>query len=86
MGSIASRPKAPAQQQIVYYVPQPAPPSSSGESPNPAATPTPEQLAAESRAQNLLQRSRGIFGTVLTGFRGFLGTSQNSTRKSLLGE
>ncbi len=46
-----------------------------------------EQTQSKARADNLLRRSRGRLGTVLTGFSGFL--SQNaapSARKSLLGE
>jgi hypothetical protein len=85
MGSLASRPKAPSAPQVVY-IPQPvytsAPPPAGSNTP----APTPKENAAQARTQNLLQRNRGIFGTVLTGFRGFLNQSQNNTRKSLLGE
>lgn len=47
--------------------------------------------AAQLRQENLLQRSRGRFGTILTGFRGLLDTSDNANasrtpRKTLLGE
>lgn len=92
MGSLTSRPKAPAQPQIVYYTPAPAasapapvsnpPPASSGD---PAQTP--EQAAAQERQKSLLQRSRGIFGTVRTSFRGLLDlAADNQNRKTLLGE
>jgi hypothetical protein len=83
MGSLASRPKAPSAPQVVY-IPQPVYTSA----PNTPTTPAPtsEENAAQARTQNLLQRNRGIFGTVLTGFRGFLNQSQNNTRKSFLGE
>lgn len=56
---------------------------------------TPEQKKAEQdksdssiRAQSLLDRSRGRFGTILTGFNGFLDTKKTDTepRKTLLGE
>lgn len=87
MGSLASRPKAPSQQ--VVYVPQPvytAPAATTTNTTPSTPAPTAEETAAEARTQNLLQRNRGIFGTVLTGFRGFLSGAQNNTRKSLLGE
>lgn len=50
---------------------------------------TDEEAAAETRQQNLLRRSRGTLGTILTGFRGFLNPSDETTsggRKTLLGE
>lgn len=50
---------------------------------------TDSEIEAEARTENLLRRSRGRFGTVLTGFRGFLNASDNnqsSGRKTLLGE
>jgi hypothetical protein len=45
-----------------------------------------EQINAEARRKSLLRRSRGRFGTVLTGFKGFLSQSNNDSRKTLLGE
>lgn len=50
---------------------------------------TDEEMAAETRQENLLRRSRGTLGTILTGFRGFLNPSDEATsggRKTLLGE
>ena len=85
MGSITSRRKAPAVQspQVIYM-------------PAPYALPTPtsvpdaaEQSASEAeiRRSNLLNRSRGRFGTVQTTFRGLLGGSGDTgARKTLLGE
>jgi hypothetical protein len=44
---------------------------------------TPEQA----RTQSLLQRNRGIFGTVQTSFRGLLDLANPASgRKTLLGE
>ena len=87
MGSLASRPKPPSQPQIVYVqqpVSQPQTPTSSGDS---AATPDPEELAAQARTQNLLGRERSRFGTILTGFRGLLQQIEDAPqRKTLLGE
>lgn len=92
MGSISSAPRAPAQPQIVY-VPAPAPsttttsPNTSSQTDDETNTPSDEEVAAEVRQQNLLQRSRGRLGTILTGFRGiFTSPSENSSRKTLLGE
>lgn len=50
---------------------------------------TAEQAATKSRKQGLLRRSRGLFGTVLTGFRGFFNSNKSGekeARKTLLGE
>ena len=47
------------------------------------------QSASEVRTQNLLQRNRGRFGTIRTGFRGLLelaGGGSSGSRKTLLGE
>ena len=93
MGSITSRPKAPASPQIVY-VPSPAPtPSVSQDSADQGSSNTPstpvqteEEIVREVRTQNLLRRDRGRFGTILSGFRGFLNSGSNSGGKQLLGE
>ena len=82
MGSLTSKPKAPAQStpQVVYVpaTPTPAPVTS---------TPDPVQEAAEARKTSLLARDRGRFGTIMTSFRGFLGEKNNGVqRKTLLGE
>lgn len=50
---------------------------------------TEEQISAETRTQSLLRRSRGRFGTILTGFSGVLNSekgSEKEPRKTLLGE
>ncbi|MCB1563468.1 MAG: hypothetical protein KDJ75_07835 [Alphaproteobacteria bacterium] len=97
MGSLTSTPSAPAQPQVVY-VPAPTPvsttPSTAQESADTTASGSEgqdahaeeEQQAA--RARSLLERSRGRFGTIQTGFRGLLGLAagQNGQRKTLLGE
>ncbi len=92
MGSLASRPKVPSNlgaPQIVY-IPQTAstttsPQPDTGAANNSAAIAT---SASQLRSQNLLSRERSRFGTVLTGFRGFLTQGQNNSapRKTLLGE
>ncbi len=87
MGSLASHPKVPSQPQYVpvYYTP----------APNPAPTPTmptgqSEEPSGEEittrRNANLLERSRGVLSTVLTGFRGVLSQTNTQPRKTLLGE
>jgi hypothetical protein len=63
---------------------------------NPIPTPAPSissqpeksdaEVQAEAREQNLLRRNRGRFGTITTGFTGFLSPSKNNDRKTLLGE
>jgi hypothetical protein len=46
-----------------------------------------QQQASDARRRDLLNRDRGIFGTIQTGFRGLLGmATQNKIRKTLLGE
>lgn len=52
-----------------------------------AAQQSPTAQAAAARSQGLLNRDRGIFGTIQTGFRGLLSmATQNKIRKTLLGE
>lgn len=102
MGSLTSRPKAPAY----YYYPQPVmtvaptpvsvpapsssttqPPSAATDSAVPAESNGSEQAQAEGSVQNLLNRSRSRFSTVLTSFRGILSTGAGDGQpKSLLGE
>lgn len=102
MGSITSKPAAPAAQQpvvISYNYPAPvAAPVTTPVAQTPATTPTPandsgtgdgttsEEAKGEARAAGLLDRRRGVLGTVLTGFRGLLNQGVNSARKTLLGE
>lgn len=79
MGSITKRPKAPPIQQ---YTP---PPPQSSEPSEPVKTD--EEISAEARKESLLRRSRGRFGTILTGFSGFLNAADDgNNRKTLLGE
>jgi hypothetical protein len=96
MGSLASRPKAPStpQPQIVYVPspassPEPAPEKSSpkqGEPEKKKETDISEKQS-KARAKSLLKRDRSRFGTVLTGFRGLLGSAPaRPERKTLLGE
>lgn len=85
MGSLASHPKPPAQPQYVpvyYTAPAPVTP------PEPAPTgQTPEIDPAPARRNaSLLERSRGVLSTVLTGFRGVLSQTTTQPRKTLLGE
>ncbi len=48
---------------------------------------SPSQIAEAARSHNLLNRDRGIFGTIQTGFRGLLeAATGNRKRKTLLGE
>jgi hypothetical protein len=86
MGSLFSSPKpAPVYIPQPVYVPAPAPVT-----PPAAATPPPadgEKTPAEkARSAGLLERSRGILSTVLTGFDGILTKSTVARGKSLLGE
>ncbi|MCB9982446.1 MAG: hypothetical protein H6861_02055 [Rhodospirillales bacterium] len=90
MGSLTSRPKVPSTPQVVY-ISQPAASttlSTSGETTTGATqTGSEQETASEVRAQNLLGRERSRFGTVLTGFRGLLGTLEDRPeRKTLLGQ
>ncbi len=88
MGSLSSRPKAPATQ--IVYVPSagansvPASSETGGASSNDA-----ESVSAQTlRNDSLLRRQRGRAGTVLTSYRGVLNSGSNKTagRKTLLGE
>lgn len=96
MGSLASRPKVPDVQPVQYiYVPPatstPAPTTSVNTGSTATGTittpaPTEEEVKANARSQNLLERRRGGFSTVLTSFRGLLNDTVNGARKTLLGE
>ena len=84
MGSVSARPKAPPTQVVYYTAPAPSP---STPAPTPQETEAEkQQVIQKEREQNLLRRSRGTLGTVLTGFRGILSLNQNDGRKTLLGE
>ena len=93
MGSLASRPKAPAVQTVYMpvYSPPPSgapatasPPLPSGQQP-PSSAPV-EELEAAQRSASLLERRRGVLSTVLTGFRSLFSQTVAPQRKSLLGE
>lgn len=91
MGSLTSRPKSVSGQPQIVFVPPSAPSSSSGASSEAASqnieSGAQADNASEARANSLLQRNRGRFGTVQTGFRGLLGLiSDSGKRKTLLGE
>ena len=80
MGSVKSKPKAPAP--VVS-----APVSTSVAAPVVNMALDPEVEAAEARKSSLLARDRGRFGTILTSFRGFLAQKESAPqRKTLLGE
>jgi len=84
MGSLGSRPQAPSQPPPVAFTPPPVniPPPNNVESAEAS-----EQSQSEARAENLLQRNRGRLGTIRTGFRGLLTSTNNASgRKTLLGE
>lgn len=86
MGSLASRPKAPSVPSVQYvYVP--AAPSYTPPAATPPSVAAPnDDMQADNRHQNLLERRRSRLGTVLTSFRGLLNDSVSGARKTLLGE
>ena len=89
MGSLTSGPSAPPPQPQVVFVPQPTPAPAVTEPQADAEVTesTEEQTAEQARRQGLLERDRGRFGTIQTGFRGLLGLIDNAPqRKTLLGE
>lgn len=82
MGSLTKTPKAPAASQPAPIVQPPT-----AQTAITASEPGREERNAQTRERNLLSRERGRFGTIATGFRGFLGQSDTqNTRKTLLGE
>lgn len=90
MGSLTSRPRVSTGTQTVVTT---TPTTTENPSPdNTTSTQTTDDTTSienEQRSQtaNLLLRDRGRFGTILTGFRGLLGTTDKNTgRKTLLGE
>ncbi len=87
MGSLISKPKAPARVQTII---QQAPVSASLTEPERTDTQTPspsDSSPSNARVDNLLRRNRGRFGTILTGFRGVLDSNPGQgQRKTLLGE
>ncbi len=100
MGSLSSRPKAPAvQKPIIIYQTAPSPTNqvksviSSKNQPLKNQTKenqnigdiSSKSIQSNKREENLLNRYRGRLGTVKTGFKGLL-DSRIARRKSLLGE
>ena len=66
----------------------PATSAATGAIPAPATEPAANEDAVKSAARNagLLDRRRGVLGTVLTGVRGLLNQGATAARKTLLGE
>jgi hypothetical protein len=84
MGSVTGSAKAPSRQtkQIVYV---PAPVASTAVPASNFAPSREQEL--QTRAENVLKRSRSRLGTVLTGFAGILSQGDLiAPRKNLLGE
>ena len=88
MGSLTSKPKAPAQAPLAQVVYVPAQTTTTTTNTEPQPTPeAPAPSSAEIRQSSLLSRDRSRFGTILTGFRGLLDLGGNTNkRKTLLGE
>jgi hypothetical protein len=94
MGSLFSSPKpvaiAAPQPYYVAMPPQPQPATTPAPSPTPSGSgggTTPSTPVPETASQaGLLDRSRGILSTVLTGFDGILTNATTPQGKSLLGE
>ncbi|HNQ91695.1 MAG TPA: hypothetical protein PKI93_02065 [Alphaproteobacteria bacterium] len=83
MGSLVSKPKAPKTTTVVVSKPAVTTTNSSSST---TTEPDPVEVARE-RAENVLRRNRGVWGNVLTGFRGILSTGDGvPQRKTLLGE
>ncbi len=89
MGSLTSRPKTPSRPQVVYTpapVTNPSAPAPQPSTPAASTAGTDTETGAKTRAASLLLRDRGVFGTILTGFRGLLNPAAATPRKTLLGE
>ena len=90
MGSLASRPKVPSNNQPqIVYVSQPAatPSTPAPSTPTNNDTQGDEASAAKAREESLLTRDRSRYGTVTTSFRGLLNLAANGgQKKTLLGE
>lgn len=83
MGSLFKTPKAPP----ALSAPSPVAVSTTAPSASVSADQTDTDIRNEAREQSLLRRNRGRFGTVNTGFTGFLGRiDSGDSRKTLLGE
>lgn len=86
MGSLASRPSVPSVQPVVIQQ-APVPTTTASEAPSEEEQAiAAAQSASQARRTSLLGRDRSRFGTILTGFRGLLGTIEDSRRNTLLGE
>ncbi len=88
MGILTGKAKAPPLPAV-----QPLPAPVVAPSAPQAPVQTDEEISATARTESLLRRSRSRFGTILTGFKGFLsptegasGSASSSGRKTLLGE
>ncbi len=101
MGSLTSRPKAlPVQQPEIITISAPtttdttsATTTATGTTGSTTTTDTSAtsaddttDTATTTRSGNLLERTRGLLSTVLTGFTGVLNQTTTPQRKSLLGE
>ncbi len=89
MGSLASRPSVPSVQPvIIQQAPLPTTTVTTSDTPNEENIAIADaENASEARRTSLLGRDRSRFGTILTGFRGLLGTADNAPRRNtLLGE
>ncbi len=91
MGSLASRPKVPQAQNVVVQQAASVPTNSISTT-QPDSSSVDDSIdtktQSEVRSNDLLRRSRGSLGTVLTSFRGLESTTSKSSqgRKTLLGE
>lgn len=93
MGSLISKPKAPKPIIITSPVSVPvasSPPAEEGvplETEESGKQQDADEGAVATKSENLLKRSRGRLGTILTSFRGVLSDgAQGAAQKSLLGE
>lgn len=96
MGSLVSAPKTPRTSTQVVYVPASSTggttsstttQSSQTETASSSTADDTEETLARERVAALLQNRRGVLGTILTGFRGFLDPAAAAPRrKTLLGE
>ncbi len=90
MGSLTGSPKSvplSQPQTVIRYVSRP---TTTADITSSESSDTDSSTAGIARGDSLLRRSRGRFGTVLTGFRGFLSSKSDAPsdngRKTLLGE
>ena len=90
MGKLLTPVKAPTIQtvRVPAVTRETTSPKSNGEgSTSSGEDVTSDVSSSKARAENLLRRSRGRFGTVITGFNGVLEAADTrSKRKTLLGE